>query len=379
MNMTVSREFFARFNVPLRLPDLGPERNLYADFKTGQPINYTAPSQEEYADTFARLQVEWNKYEGLLWPTSSAFPAGDRVPEDLLLSWYEFAQKHHVEAATPRIWNTVANDPSKALMFDMLKAYDPSVLRGLMIPATNDNSLIFARITELLGKDVMYKSQIVSSTRTAKGVKVVVRKDDGSITIIKAKRMLVTIGPETMPRDVFDLDEREHTIFNSVTGNRYFSGIVTHPSLPPYDITNTIPAAVPANHLITPPVPFMQSFNFIGNSSSGPAYRVFVATPMSGTLEDGKNIVRDAVQKLINAGTIPTGSANETDFKTWDDHGLVYRHYSADQLRGDIIRQRNSLQGLRSTWYSGAAWASHNAAMVWNTTNTMIPRLLEGM
>lgn len=379
MNMTISRDFFARFNVATQAPVFGASQTLYADFRDGQVVNYTAPSQEEMNAALRRLAVEWNKYESMILPTSSGFPAGNQIPEDLLLPWAEFARKYDVEAATSRIWGAVVIDPRTSRMIDMWKGMDPSVLRGTMQPVSSNNSEIFGKMTEYLGQNVWFESQVVSSKRSAKGVQLQVRRKDGSMTTINAKRLLISAGPETLTREVFDLDATEEKLLHSHTGDRYFVGIVAHPSLPAYAVFNSLPEAAPANHGITPVIPFLQSFNFIGNSSSGPLYRVVVATPMSMNMDGAKDVVRTSLQKMMDAGTLPTGDINRLDFKSFDDHGMLYRRWTVDQMRGDIIRQVNALQGLRSTWYTGAAWAAHNAAMLWNTTETILPRVLQGI
>ncbi|KAH7394645.1 amine oxidase-like protein [Pyrenochaeta sp. MPI-SDFR-AT-0127] len=379
MNLTVSRDFFARFNIPVAAPEFGQSQNIYADFRDGKPVNYTPPSDEEAGAAMGRLQVQWDEYESLMIPTSFSFPAGDDIPEDLMLTWSEFARKYNVEATTPRIWNSVVIDPKNALMIDVWKAFDPTVIRGGMQPVSGDNSEIYEKAAQLLGKDVMYESEVVSAERSNNGVQLQVKSKNGSTTVINAKRLLVSIGPDTMKPEVFDLDDKEQAIFSSTTGNRYYAGAVSHPSLPAHRITNAVPEAVPANHMAYPTAPFLASFNFIGNSSTGPVYRTVIAVTKDTELEGAKNLVRSSLQNLMDAGTVPAGDVNQMDFKSIDDHGIMYRHWSVGQLRGDIVRQANALQGLRSTWYTGAYWSTHNAAMVWNTTDAILPKMLEGI
>ncbi|KAH9860775.1 hypothetical protein J1614_012108 [Plenodomus biglobosus] len=380
--MTASRNFFARFNIPLKSPDRVEGRNVYADFTTGRPTNYSLPNSEELAAAMARLEPEWFKYENMMLPTSWNFPAGHSIPEDLLLTWNEFARKYNVEAVTSTIWNNVAIVSDTALMIDMWKVFDPSVLRGVMLPVSNDNSEIFDKISQLLGKDVMYKSQVISSKRTNKGVRLQVKSaDNGRITTINAKRLLITIGNDIIDREAFDLDSNEDELLHSTTGNRQWAGLISHPSLEGYLITNSLAAAAAPspNHLILPGIPFLQAFEYFGNSSTGPVYRTIIGTSMDSNIEDAKNVVRTALQKLMDAGTVPAGDVNQIDFKELHDHGMMFRRWSKEQLRNDIVRRTNALQGLRSTWYTGASWSVHNAAMLWNATDIILPKMLQGI
>lgn len=374
-NITASTEFFARFNIPVRTPDFGQTQTLYADFGDGKPVNYTPPSSQEVAAAMGRYRDHWHKYGSLMLPTSLGFPAGDDIPEDLLLTWDEFARKYDLEAASSMIWNTVVVDLKTALMIDVWKAYYPT-LTGFQ-PASGDNSEIYQKAAQLLGNDVMYESEVVSAKRSNHGVRLRVKSKDGNTTEINAKRLLVSIGPETLKTEVFDLDDQELAILSSTTGNRYYTGIVSHPSLPAQVVANTVPEAVAANYLAYPAVPFLADFKYKGNSSTGPVHRTLVVVPSDTELEDAKSLVRSSLQNLMDAGTVPAGDVNQLDFKAFDDHGILYRRWSVDQLRGGIVSQANALQGLRSTWYTGAYWMNNNAAMLWNTTDAILPRMLE--
>ncbi|KAF5568749.1 amine oxidase [Fusarium napiforme] len=197
---------------------------------------------------------QWLKYTDILLPTSKQFPRGDKVPSDLLLSWYDFVRKYKTEAASPSLWETVVVDLNTALMIDVWKAWNPSV--NSFQPAPGDNTEIWQKAAKLLGKDVLYESEVVSTKRTKSGVKLDVRDKDGHITKISAKRLLITIGPETINPNYFDLSSEEVETFHSAAGNRYFTGIASHPSLPAAGITNVVPAAIKGNYLACPTVPF---------------------------------------------------------------------------------------------------------------------------
>ncbi|OHE96494.1 hypothetical protein CORC01_08257 [Colletotrichum orchidophilum] len=375
-NISASVNFFARFNVSVKRPEWGQAQRLYADFRNGEVLNYTTPSSDDVTSAMAKYGEQWNRYADLLLPTSFGFPTGDDIPVDLLLPWNEFAKKYHLEAVSPTIWSTVGVDLTKALMIDVWKSYYPTVTG--FAPASGDNSEIWHRVEELLGKDVMYESQVISTERSDNGVRLRVMGRDGAISQINAKRLLISIGPETMAKEVFSLDDHEVEVLSSTSGNRYYTGLVSHPSLPPQVIVNTAPEGVGANYLAYPATPYLASFLYKGNSSAGPIYRSLVIASKETGFEDAKSIVRNSLQKLMDAGTVVQGDVSKIDFKTFDDHGMLYRRWDAEQLRGGIVSQANALQGLRSTWYTGAYWMNNNAAMLWNTTDAILPKMLVG-
>ncbi|KAF5649995.1 amine oxidase [Fusarium sp. NRRL 52700] len=374
-NITVSIDFFRQLKVPIGPLQSVPAENLYVDFEDGKIVDYTPPTAKAADDGMSNYSEQWLKYTDILLPTSEHFPRGDKVPSDLLLPWYDFARKYNAEAASPSIWDNAVVDLNTALMIDVWKAWNPSV--GSFQPVSGDNTEIWQKAAKLLGKDVLYESEVVSAKRTESGVKLEVRDKDGHITKINAKRLLITIGPETINPKYFDLSSEELEVFHSAAGNRYFTGIVSHPSLPADEITNIVPAAINENYLAYPTVPFQAYFNYKGNSSTGPIHRALAVVPRETLTEDAKDLIRKSLQNLIDAGTIPAGNSKDLDFRTFSDHGLLYRRWSVDQLRGGIFARANALQGQRSTWYTGAFWMNNDCVMLWNTTNTIMKEMLK--
>ncbi|KAF4333868.1 amine oxidase [Fusarium beomiforme] len=375
-NETVAVDFFKQLNVPTRAVEFDQARNLYIDFKDGKPVNYTPPTTQEVTEATGRYREQWLKYADLLLPTSEHFPRGSDIPSDLLLPWREFAHKYNTEAASPSIWSTVVVDLNTALMIDVWKAWNPSPT-GSIQPASGDNTEIWQKAAKLLGKDVLYESEVISAKRTRNGMRLQVRDKAGHVTTINAKRLLVTIGPETMNPKFFDLSREELEIFHSPAGNRYYTGIVSHPSLQAVEITNVVPAAVNANYLAYPTVPFQSAFNYRGNSSTGPIHRALAIVSRETSAEDAKDLIRRSLQDLMDGGAIPAGNCSDLEFRTFSDHGLLYRRWSADQLRDGIFAKAYALQGQRSTWYTGAFWMNNNAVMLWNTTETILKRMLK--
>lgn len=363
--------------VPIGPVQSVPAENLYVNFEDGKGVDYTPPTTKEAADAMGNYRDQWLKYIDILLPTSKHFPRGDKVPSDLLLPWYEFARKYQAEPASPSIWDIVVVDLNTALMIDVWKAWNPA--DGSFQPVSGDNTEIWKKAAKLLGKDVLYESEVISAKRTKSGVKLEVRDKDGLITKVNAKRLLITIGPETINPKYFDLNSEELEVFHSAAGNRYFTGIVSHPSLPAAEITNVVPATINGNYLAYPTVPFQAYFHYKGNSSTGPIHRALAVVPRETSIDDAKDFIRKSVQNLIDAGTIPAGNSSDLDFRTFSDHGLLYRRWSAEQLRGGIFARANALQGQRSTWYTGAFWMNNDCVMLWNTTNAILKEMLKGI
>lgn len=380
-NQTVSRDFFARFDVPVGPPQFAIPLadTLYAEFATGAKVDYTPPSSEAIAEASERYRQEWLKYEPILYPSSVDFPSGDAIPEDLLLPWTEFAVKHNVTAFAPSIFEVMVVEMEQALFIDIFKAYGYPTTDGGLQPTAGTSQPFYDKIGALLGDDILYSSQVISSSRLEQGVALVVQGVDGGITQVNARQLLVAAPPENLGKEAYDLTEDEFALLNSPTGYRCYNGIVSHPSLPVGTVTNLEPGFAESGYSTFPDPTMLSAFSYLGNSSSGPVYRVIVLSQPETTLEEAQEVVQSALRNMINEGTLPPGNADEVEFKGFQNHGRLYKRWTADQLRNGTLGRLNALQGKRATWFTGAFWMNNDSAMLWNSTEVIVQRIVEGL
>ncbi|KAG7149022.1 Beta-cyclopiazonate dehydrogenase like protein [Verticillium longisporum] len=373
-------------DVPVTTPSFASRNLRFADFRDGKTVDYTRASPEEWLPALQRLEQQWVKYDHMFLPTMKKFPAPKDIPKDLFMKWTDFARKYNVEAATEIIRTNVAQDPTDSTTMDMYRAFDTTILRvfagtGDPLQTIDHNNLaVFERAMELLGDDVMYESEVISSKRTKNGVRLVVRSSNGRTVLVKARRLLVAIQPDAAKPGSLDLDANERKLLARSMANRFFVGLISHPSLP-FNTTyyNIIPEASPNNRLLYPANPSFAELRYVGDSSSGGLYRIVLSGPPGYTFEDAKQLIRTSLQKLMDTGLLSAGDANDIDFKTFDDHGSLYRSYAVKDLKDDIIRKLNALQGVRSTWRVGGAIGTTNLCMLWAQVDVVLEDLTKGL
>ncbi|KAK8092877.1 hypothetical protein PG999_014464 [Apiospora kogelbergensis] len=346
----------------------------YVDFQTGRPVDgYVAPAD---AAKFAALQVYLDaceKYEDMLLPGFFKFPPPGQIPEDLLMPFGDFVAKHNISAAVPQLWQSTVQgvgDFMHVPTMYIMQASPAPMVRALLgkgaaaVPPSGSLHELYERVADFLGDDVQYSSQAVASTRTeADGVSVVVQSsvDDGKNCTIHAKRLLIAIEPTAANMAPFDLEPAESDVLNRLGYTTVYAGIVRHPALKVgTSYGNTLPGAAPADYTVYPLPAQVGRFDYLDMTSD-----MFSFT---ATIED-----------MVATGVANGSAQAPVEFPVFADHGMMHSRVSAEELRAGFIQRQLSLQGRRSTWYTGAAFTSAFSTVLWEYNNVLLPDVIKGI
>jgi hypothetical protein len=360
------------------------------DFQVGQKVTYTPPSSTDRGDALKKYLQLCEQYENMILPGYWNFPAPDQIPEELLMSFGDFARKHSIEAAVPQIFQVTGlgvGDMAATPTLYVMQAFGAPMARAFVngttvptfIPASKNNSELYGRIASLLGKDVLYSSTVVEAERSEEGIKLVVKGANGETTLVQAKRLLVAFEPTLQGMEPLDLDSQELEVFSKWQHSNVYAGIVTHPSIPiNSSLVNTRPDAAPSNYLVLPRVPLVARFDYMGVPSN--LFRVLLVGNETLDVDGAKELVRDSFGAMANAGTLvaPADGA-ELNFAAFADHGAMHLRVTPTELQNGFVQAQYALQGHRSTWYTGAAWSVQFTTILWAYTETVLPRLVEGL
>ncbi|KAH7237959.1 hypothetical protein B0J15DRAFT_529394 [Fusarium solani] len=376
-----AREFFARFNVSMNPSTQGPATTRYADFSTGRLVNYTAPTAAEQFAAFEKYVELAEQYEDMMLPGLWDFPTAGYIPEDLLLSFGDFAKKHGIEAAVPTIWDVAAvglGDVKTQPTFYVMQTFPAPLARVFigkgqtLYAASHRNQEVYDRVSGLLGDDVLYSSVVVRAHRTSKGVKVVAQHKDGQLTEIRAKRLLIAIPPTVANLAPFNLDKHELGVLSKTKYSRAYAGGVVSSNLATNSkVLNTAPSG---DWLDYPKISFLQWFR---NSDSADGYsQVTMFGDQTLDSKGAKALVERSYKHLVRAGSLPEASGKDLRWLTFADHGAVHVRSSLEDLKAGFIQELYSLQGHLSTWYTGAAWSAQLHTPTWAFSDTVVPRLV---
>jgi len=367
-NISVTRDFFARFNVSIVDYTFGGGTTVYADFTTGELLSDFAPGENlsAYAQQLA-------KYPDLAW----SWNVPDPVPEELLLPFGQFVQEYSLESAAYSIFDSaegVANPPFlDQLTVNVFKYIDQGYLAGgvqggFVTTAQHDNGELYSKAQDELGSNVLLNSTVVAAYRPCSdpGVILVVRTPTGP-KLILARQLLVSIPLVLSNMEPFDLDERERDLFRRWNYSAYYTGLFSNTGLQDgYRYSNV---GINTSYHI-PELPGAYAIN--PTAVDGLHY-FWYGSPVEISQCDIEAEMTAVVRRLTNS------TDQEPQFVAFQSHTPFKLEVSAEDIQDRFYDKLYALQGYRSTWYTGAAMLSHNSGELWNFTAALLPRIVDAM
>jgi len=358
------RAHFDRFGVGLvRIAEGGGGGGTtrYVDFRTGRPVAYTPPVP---AALPAYLQ-EISRFG----PIDTFLDLPDPPPADLVAPFADFVAKHDFGSIVPLVFGygqgigDVLGLPALYAINTFGQGVVSNILRGsFLTTAARDNSLLYERATEHLGGDVLLSSRAVRVERSRSGVRVLVAGPGGP-QVIEAKKLLVTIPPLVRDLAAVDLDGTERSVFGRFVPGAYYTSVVRLSGLPAGVGLDNVAPETPYN---LPPLP---GIYMVGPTAIPGLYNVKYGSPTP--LPDA------VVRREIQAGIERAGLRFE-GFATFAAHVPFELHLGPRDIAGGGYRRLNALQGRNRTYWSGAAWHSHNSARVWAGLERLLPSIAAG-
>ncbi|KAK7744717.1 hypothetical protein SLS62_010137 [Diatrype stigma] len=352
-----AKEFFARFNVSISTPVRATLTTRFVDFSTGQELKgYEAPCSDDVPAALRRYLEICEKFEDLMIPSLANFPEIN-VPEDLLMKFSDFVVKYGLEAMVPRLFQATGMGLGKVddeLTLYVMQAFGAPITRtslglaGSFVPTSRRKQDLYDAIAKALDTDVLFSSTVILSHRDDHGVQLLVRGEDGSLTLITAKKLLISFSPTMENMAPFAPDSAELNVFSTWGVNHVYAGIATHPALPDnYSFVNYPTSVVPDNWLMLPQAPFVVRYEYLGDRN----FRVLVASDKGmdsiGAQSLAKKTFNTLLQNVISSVN-PDGfrqyQDEELEILEWADHTGIHPHVSVEELQTGFYKKLYSLQ-----------------------------------
>ncbi|KAK0726261.1 hypothetical protein B0T21DRAFT_371286 [Apiosordaria backusii] len=358
-----SFDFFSRPDINVTLSPwvpAGGNEIRYVDFTSGQELTSAFQSPDGAAGPIAIKKfhdlMTANGWDNMTQPGYWGLPAGKDIPEDLLLPIGEFAKKHGIEAMLSSMYPSTGGGVGSRgnfediLTLSIIKAFPTAWSKVFfgevsMFKVDGGNQVLYDKISTILGKDVLYNSQVVDSQRSNSGIELVVdsaRLDNRKDGLSKSMRRKPNRKREDKPTKKL------------IIAKKLLLAIPpTRENLAPFD-------------LLAPNSPLFSL------GSSGTNYTDF---PPS----EAKEVARKAIQKMVEVGTLPDLEGEEVEFVAWSDHGPGGFGVSAQELREGWMEDMYALQGKRSTWFTGNGIAADFTTMLWKFNDVLLDKIVEGL
>ena len=368
-----AKAFFERFGIPLQTEVLFSSNTVNVDPDTGKLVS-NVPAPPPLESQIAALKRYYDvivPFNDILLPGYWNFPPGDQIPADLLLPFSEFVTKYNLEDMAPILavvsGQMITPDPT----LSVVKNFGALVVEGFLNntffdPVPFNNSLLYGAAERLLGDDVVLTSTVIEAKRSDHGIRLVVEDlQTGMRTLVAAKSLLVASQPSIDNLAVFELDEQEKTVFSTWAYRTVYTAVLQTNLIPD---NTSVSFVTPANSTDAQPY----SFSITWNGAPGYFWIIFRSADNMNESEAKKAIIAET-EILYDGGAFPPiGSSTPSS-------EVDARGQSVDEFKAGFVQDLYALQGHKDTWYTGGLWCPDYSSNVWAFTDTVLPKLLEGL
>lgn len=358
------RAYFDRFQVGLTpIGGLGGT-TAYVDFRTGRAVPFT-PAIPSALGTYYGLISQYG-------PIDTFFNLPDPVPADLVRPFSEFVAKYDLGSVVKLVFNygQGIGDILDLPALYSINTFGQGVVRNILggsflTTAVHDNSLLYERATAALGENALLDTQVLLVDRNAAGVKLLVATPAGP-KLILAKKLLVTVPPLLRNFAGFTLDRTETSLFGQFISGAYYTGVARLSGLPDGIGLENVAADTAYN---LPPLPGLYGVSPTGLPG---LYNVKYGSPVPLPDDQVRRDIRTQIERVAAAGTYPVVFH---DLEVFSSHAPFELHVPPQAIAAGFYAKLNALQGRNRTYYSGAAWHSHNSTRIWAGLETLLPAI----
>ncbi|KAI6373049.1 hypothetical protein MCOR25_003579 [Pyricularia grisea] len=378
-----ARAFFARHGIdvapPTRLTNITTQ---YVDFTTGQEVPFVPPSANASNAAMKKYKEVAEKYEHLMVPGFFNWPSPQDIPEDLLMPFRDFVDKYQILDAVPTIWRVTgvgSGDISDLLTMHVMQAFGAPMARALLLEqeqlvvASGRNQDLYDAVARNLGDDVLLSTTVITGQRTNNGVVLLTENHKtGELTKIKAKKLLVAMAPTEQNLKSLDLDDKERDPISKLTRNANWAGILESSRLPVNGTLYNVPASgASGDYLDLPKSPFTARFDYFGQDKY---FRIMVITDAAMTSEETQALVQKEFDNMVEKGVV--NGPEELKYVAWSHHDALSWGMSREDILDGYYQKLYSIQGHRSTYWTGAAFATPFQTHLWEFDEQLLPMIV---
>jgi hypothetical protein len=362
-DLNIVHNYFSRFNIPLIKAVFPQSTTEYINFQTGLLVaNYTPPTPTSLA-TYAAQLAKYPYVEG-------GFDLQYPVPPDLLLPFGDFVKKYALEDMVPFIFTFAQGlgDLLRQPTLYVFKNFGSDIIKdltiGFLTTARHNNHEIYDKALAELGADALISSHVLAVDRPSdsSGVKVLVSTPSG-IKLIKASKLLITIPPKLHNLEPFELDNTESGLFGQFGNSAYYTGLLTNTGLPDNTTFRNIGSNPPYN------IAHLPGLYSISPTGVPGLFDVKYGSAHAIPVDQVKADILATVALLKNAGLPVT---NQAQFAAFNSHTPFELTVPTEAIAGGFYKNLYALQGRRGTWWTGAAFDTHDSSLLWNFTETHV-------
>lgn len=372
-DLDIVRRYFGRYQIPLTKASLGPSLTKFYNSRTGKNIPGYVPPDPNLT-TYAGLLAKYPYLE-------AGFDLPDPVPEDLLLSFGDFAKKYNLGGFVNFAagFSQGVGDILKLPTIYVLKGLGFSILQnlqtGFLTTARHNNHELYDKALSELGHDAFLNSSVVAIDRNRSGqfAKILVQTPTGR-KLFLAKNILITIPPLLQNLKHFDLNEEERSLFGKFKYASYYAAVLRNKIFPSNLTLQGIDPSQPYDIATLPKVYFFSPTGYPGLTN----VKYISAEPLP--LERVKaDIIGSAKLSTANsAGNVNSSNTTSPNFEVavLSAHSPFELRVDANAIRDGYYKKLYALQGKGKFWYTGAAFHTHDSSLLWQFSEGVVAKIV---
>ncbi|RDL37497.1 uncharacterized protein BP5553_04930 [Venustampulla echinocandica] len=365
-DLDIVRNYFARLNVSLVKSSAGGSgAKQYFDFQTGKPLpNYSpgdpTPGLAAYAAQLAKYPYVEEGFD-LHYP----------VPSDLLLPFGQFVKKHNLQSMGSLIFGfaqglgDVFAQPTLYVMKNFGSDILKNIKTGFLTTAEHDNSLLYEHATADLGPNVLLNSQILAVDRSDREEAKVLVKTPSGVTLVKSRKLVFTIPPKLENLRGWDLSALERSLFRQFSNSGYYTAILRNSGLPSNLSLVNVSPHTEYNHAALP--------GLYGITPTGIENLLDVKYGSVNGLPDDQ--VKKDILSTAARLQVPGRTTGNPELAVYSRHTPFELTVPPKAIAGGFYKRLYGLQGQRHTYYTGAAFHTHDSSLLWQFTEALLPNI----
>ncbi|KAK9329559.1 hypothetical protein V1520DRAFT_385657 [Lipomyces starkeyi] len=363
-DLDLVKNYFARFNIPLVKADLSfSGTTRYVDYRTGKEVKGYSYMQINFTSALARYTTQLVKYPYI----DDGFDLPDPVPADLLLPFGDFVKKYALDDFVGFLFRFAQGlgDLLYQPTLYVFKNFGSDVIRdlqvGFLTTQRHNNHELYENAQAELGADALLSSHIIAVDRSAEDYAYIVSDTPSGIKLIQAKKIVFTIPPKLHNLRGFDLDTTERCLFAQFGSSGYYTGLLRNTGIPVNVTVDNVGADTLYN---LPALP-----GIYGLSQTGVPGLISVKYGSARGLPDDQ-VMADIISKVKLLYPVST-----PEFAVFSSHTPFELTVPASAISAGFYKKLYMLQGYRKTWYTGAAFHTHDSSLLWQFTEKLLPSI----
>ncbi|OTA63777.1 hypothetical protein K449DRAFT_421857 [Hypoxylon sp. EC38] len=385
---------------------LGGHCETWTDPISVVPVDYGVvihqPLQEVY-DFFNKFNISLLNMSSVPWnepgdPANASLPAAayfpttllhgydlpDPVPEDLIIPFGAFLEKHNLTAVIPTYYQF---SQGMGNLLDIPTIYAvkyfnlgdlQALSQGYLTAADGDTSKLYRKAGDYVGPSSIFLQSTIVSTRrqntTSGNLELLISTKAEGLRLLSCKQALLTIPQTLMSLGGWDLSAEEYVVFSQyVNANGYWTGLVTNVGLSPTTTYWNAAATTPFQIPVLPGLYVLTPVGVVDN-----VWEVKFGSPTADLSDDQvRAYIQAQIRTLRSVNNVT--SAKEPSFLAFSSHTTFQIQIAPEAIRDSFFRNLTSLQGGFGgrMFYSSAAFHTPYSALLWRFNQEVVLPLMK--